>query len=153
MVHSKYKHPYIGFKLTAIYVSSYIPLSSLEFLPCGTKVPSFILFQGDMASFRASDSIAINAMTSMRWTRSPPHQESNAYVIGGVSERIRAVHHILSPINHKPSDGYPTNQMKPRVSLREEGASRPFIHNRTIIARRRFKLKQRTIAIVHRDEA
>ena len=106
-----------------------------------------------MASFRASDSIAINAMTSMQETRSPPHQQSNTCVIGGVGERIRAVHHILSPINHKPLDGYPTNQMKPRVSLRDEGASRPLIHDRTIIARRRFKLKQRAIAIVHHDEA
>ena len=68
IVHHKYKHPYIGFKLTAIYVSTYIPVSSLKFIACGTKVPSFILFQGDVASFRASDSIAINAMTSMRWT-------------------------------------------------------------------------------------
>ena len=56
-------------------------------------------------------------------------------------------------INHKPSDGYLTNQMKPRVSLRDEGASRPLIHDRTIITRRHFNLKQHAIVIVHRDEA
>ena len=44
-----------------------------------------------MASFRASDSIAINAMTSMRWTRDPPDQTINTCFNSEISECIITV--------------------------------------------------------------
>ena len=59
MVHSKYKHPYFGFKLTAIYVSSYIPVSSHKFPLCGTKVPLISSLQDAWHSVKCWMKIAI----------------------------------------------------------------------------------------------
>ena len=64
---------------------------SPQFIPCVTKIFPFSLFQGDVASFLASDSIAINTMTSMRWTRDPPDQTINTCFNSGISERIITV--------------------------------------------------------------
>ena len=64
---------------------------SPQFIPCGTKIFPFSLFQGDVVSFRASDSIVINAMTSMRWTRDPSDQTINTCFNSVISERIITV--------------------------------------------------------------
>ena len=50
---------------------------SPSFSPSGTKVPCYSLISGRVAAFRASDSIAINAMTSIGWTCGPPDQRIN----------------------------------------------------------------------------
>ena len=58
---------------------------SPQFIPCETKIFPFSLFQGDVASFRASDSLA---MTSIPWTRDPPDQTINTCFNSEISDRI-----------------------------------------------------------------
>ena len=64
---------------------------SPQFIPCETKIFPFSLFQGDVASFCASDSLVINAMTSIRWTRDPPDQTINTCFNSEISDRIITV--------------------------------------------------------------
>ena len=70
----------------------YILKHFFDFRRVGLK--SRLLYTNLMAASRTLNPTAINAMTSMRWTRSPPHQQSSTCRIGGVSELIRAVHQV-----------------------------------------------------------
>ena len=92
MVHSKYKHPYIGFKLTAIYVSSYIPVSSLKFPPCGTKFPLISSLQDAWHSMKRWMKIAINCVRRCDGRMDHAIRDQRTCLNTPLSELIGAVH-------------------------------------------------------------
>ena len=48
----------------------------LLFMPCGTKLSLYFLFQGDVASCGASDQSRDHRAALMRWTHGPSDQNS-----------------------------------------------------------------------------
>ena len=78
-----------------------------------------------MASFRASDSIAINTMTSMWWTRDPPDQTINTCFNSGISERIITVDqdYYNGPDLFDAMDLQPINATRSRSDDHHEEAS------------------------------
>ena len=64
----------------------------LLFMPCGTKLSLYFLFQGDVASCGASDQSRDHRAALMRWTRGPSDQNSNTCLKTHLSELISAVY-------------------------------------------------------------
>ena len=87
---------WIAYFIYIIYIT-YIPYKSSDYrktrllnphIRCILYTENFSLFSpsgtiisGRVAAYRMLDLIAINAMTLMRWTRDPPHQQSSTCAI------------------------------------------------------------------------
>ena len=90
-VYSTYKHSIVEFKLTFTSAPLFKLAILVNFFLLGLKSHHFLYFSGRVAILRTSDLIAIKAMTLMRWTRGPPHQQSTMCLIVHLSELIQTV--------------------------------------------------------------